>query len=289
MSEQAPDHELSEEDRRNAFRHELSAISEDGAGRIVGRIPKKALWGGVAALAILGLGGQAVEHYFGNLGLPSTSTSNTTPTFVTPSTVAPAASRVPSSPVAANAAVLHLKLLANVPAPAFTLHDQRGHPYGTVQARGRFTLVTFFDQNCTDICPVLGGELRRVLTDLGPSAPRINVIVVNTDPFAPPAPGVPAALSATGLGSYANVHFVTGPLTRLNAVWKAYGVQVRVGSSAAQTAHNSLVYFLSPTSQLLGFAAPAAHESATGVFTLSTAAQAQFAEALRFETVSLNQ
>ncbi len=283
MSEPIPGTELSEDERRNAFRDELRLTTEDGAGRIVGRIPKKFLYGGLAAMAVLGIGGQAVEHYFGNLGLPST--SSTTTTVAT----APRPTHASTGPVAAATAVLRLKLMANVAAPNFTLTDQHGHAFGLRQARGRVTLVTFFDKNCNDICPVLGRELHLLLDDLGTRANTVNILVVNTDPFSYAASKEPAALSTTGLASRANVHFLTGTLATLDSVWKAYGVEVRVGVTAAQVGHNSLIYFVSPNSQLLGFATPYAHVSSTGAFPLDASAEARFAEALRFETVSLNQ
>ncbi|NNN08565.1 MAG: SCO family protein [Acidimicrobiaceae bacterium] len=288
MTDQIPGDKLSEEARREAFRDELRLTTENGAGRIVGRISKKVLWGGVGVLAVLGLGGQAVEHYFGNLGLP-TSTGPTT-TFTAPTTTPSQVSTTTTvSAASADAAFIGLKLIGTAQAPAFTLTDQHGHPYGTHQASGRVTLITFFNKNCNDICPVLGAELKLLLSDLANNASRINIIIVNTDPFSYGASANPLALTQTGLSAYSNVHFLTGPLASLNSIWKSYGIEVKVGVNANQVAHNSVIYFANSTSGLVGFAKPFAAQNANGSFSLSNANIARFAEGLHYETVSLNQ
>jgi cytochrome oxidase Cu insertion factor (SCO1/SenC/PrrC family) len=239
-------------------------------------------------LAVLGLGGQAVEHYFGNLGLP-TSTGPTT-TFTTPTTAPTSNATITTKSVAsANAAFIGLKPIGTAQAPGFTLTDQHGHAYGTRQARGRATLITFYNKNCNDICPVLGAELKKLLGELGTKASTINIIIVNTDPFSYATSSDPLGLIETGLSTFANVHFVTGPLASLSSVWKDYGVEVKVGASSNQVAHNSVIYFVSPTSGLTAFAKPFAKESKLGVFSLGSADITRFAEGLRFETVSLNQ
>ena len=287
MTNQTPGDELSEEDRRNAFRDELRLTTETGAGRIIGRVPKKILWGGVAVLAVLGLGGQAIEHYFGNLGLPTS--SGPTTTFTAPTTLAPHVTTTTASAASADAAFIGLKPIATAQAPAFSLTDQHGRAYGTRQARGRTTLITFFNKNCNDLCPVEGAELRLVLADFKSTSRALNLIIVNTDPFSYAATSQPLALTLTGLASMPNVHFVTGPLASLNTVWRNYGIEVKVGASAGQVAHNALIYFVGPTSGLEAFAKPFAHQSKGGVFTLSRANISRFAEGLRFATVSLNQ
>jgi cytochrome oxidase Cu insertion factor (SCO1/SenC/PrrC family) len=288
MTNLTPGDELSEDARRDAFRDELRLTTENGAGRIIGRVPKKFLWGAIAVLVVLGLGGQAVEHYFGNLGLPTS--SGPTTTFTTPTTSSTNHTTTTTSGVSsADAAFIGLKPIGTAQAPGFTLTDQHGRTYGTRQARGQTTLITFFNKNCNDICPVLGAELKNLLGELGAKASTINIIIVNTDPFSYGASSDPLALTDTGLASDANVHFVTGSVASLSVVWKNYGVEVKVGARASQVAHNSVIYFVSPTSRLTAFATPFAQESKAGEFSLGTREIRRFAQALRFETVSLNQ
>src|ERR1700693_5033997 len=132
MNDQGTGEELDEERRREAFREELRLTPELGGGRIVGRISKRVMWWGIAVLAALGLGGQAAEHYFGNLGLPTsgatgasgvsgvagfsgvTGATGVTPTtiFATPTTVPPLGSPAPSV-ASADAAFIGLKLISS--------------------------------------------------------------------------------------------------------------------------------------------------------------------------------
>jgi len=286
MTDQTPGDELDEEARRAAFRAELRLTPEDGGGRIVGRVSKKFMWTAIAVLAVLGLGGQAVEHYFGNIGLPTS--SGPTTTFTTPTTLRVHTTTTVASVAAADTAYIGLKPIGTATASAFTLTDQRSKPYGTTQARGRVTLVTFYNKNCNDICPVVGAELRDLLGDLGATAAKINVIIVNTDPFSFGASAQPLALTTPGLAGDANVHFVTGTVANLNAVWRAYGIQIKVGASASEVSHNSLIYFLGPDSSIAAYATPFARVNTLGQFSLPAADIARFAKGLEFETISLN-
>ena len=62
--------------------------------------------------------------------------------------------------------------------------------------------------------------------DLGTAATDIEFVTVNTDPVALAQSAEAPSVHGTGLGSLANWHMVTGPLTTLNGVWKAYGVSI---------------------------------------------------------------
>ena len=44
-------------------------------------------------------------------------------------------------------------------------------------------VLSFFDAACDDICPILETELLQAYADLGPLAPRVAVVTVNTDPL----------------------------------------------------------------------------------------------------------
>jgi cytochrome oxidase Cu insertion factor (SCO1/SenC/PrrC family) len=297
MNDQGTGEELDEERRREAFRDELRLTPELGGGRIVGRISKRVMWWGIAVLAVLGLGGQLLENYMSGGATGATGATGVTGvtgitgvTGVSPTTptTAPLVPGAKPSVASADKAFIGLKLIGTAPIPSFTLTDQHGNPYGTAAAKGKLTLITFFNKNCNDICPVLGTELRTYLSDLGSVASKVNIIIVNTDPFSYAASAEPRALSATGLAKYANVHFVTGTVSNLNAVWKAYGIEVKVGATAAQVAHNSLIYFDSASSQFAAYATPFASENTHGQFSLSAANEKRFALGLKYETISLD-
>lgn len=280
--------DLSDDERRQAFRDELRQTPESGGGgRVIGRIPKKFLQWAIVAFVVLGIGGELVEHYYGNIGLP-TSTAPTT-TFATPSTIPAVATTTIPSVITADDAFIGLKPIGTAAVPTFSLTDQHGATITPATTRGKVTLITFFNKNCNDICPVEGAEIRNALRDLGPKASNIAVDIINTDPFSYATSAEPLALTETGLASDANVHFLTGPLANLDAMWKASSIEVKVGATANEVGHNSLVYFVSPSSQLSAFATPFAKRSATGVFSLSNADEQQFGQGMELEAVSLMQ
>ena len=276
---------LSDDQRRAVFREELSLTSETGAGRIIGRIPKKFTRGIVAAMLVLGIGVELVDHYFGHVGLPSTSTSTT---FTTPTTFPQLGTTTVPNVVTASQAFIGLKFIGTAHVPRFTLTDQHGTKVSS-DTRGEVTLIAFFNKNCNDICPVLGAEIRGALADLGPKASRVRVDVINTDPFSYGVSTNPLALVSTGLSHDANVHFLNGPLADLNNVWKSFGIQVNVGATANQVSHNSTLYFVSPTGQLSALASPFARESKAGVFSLGSTEIHKFAQGVELEAISLIQ
>ena len=276
--------DLSDEQRRAVFREELRQTPEVGAGRILGKVPKKFMRGIIAAILVLGVGGELVEHYFGNVGLPTTSTPTS---FSTPSTVPQFATTTVPSVFTAAEAFIGLKFIGTATVPRFSLTDQRGATITSSTTARKVTLIAFMNKNCNDICPVLGGELRQTLADLGAKAHDVAIDIVNTDPFSFAASTNPLALSVPGLSNEPNVHFLTGPLGSLNVVWKEFGIQVDVGASANQVFHNSTVYFVDPRSQLSAFATPFAHVSKTGIYSSSAATVKKFARGLALETVSL--
>ncbi|MBW4030225.1 MAG: SCO family protein [Acidobacteria bacterium] len=277
------DSALSDDQRRAVFRQELSLTSETGAGRIIGRVPKKFTRGLVAAMLVLGVGGELVDHYFANVGLPTSSPT----TFTTPTTIPLVGTTTVPNAITASQAFIRLRFIGSARVPHFALTDQRGATI-TPTARGKVTLITFYNKNCNDICPVLGAELRATLADLGAKARNVEVDIVNTDPFSYGVSRRPLALTATGLGG-SNVHFLTGSVSALDAVWTSFGIQVKVGATANEVAHNAALYFVDPTSQLTALATPFAHESATGVFSLNGALIQKFAQGIERETVSLMQ
>lgn len=288
MNDHIPGQEtLSEDDRRSAFREELRLTPETGGGRIIGRVPQKFLLSAIAVFVVLGLGGELVEHYFGNIGLPTSAAPTTT--FTTPPTTPLGATTTVPSVNSAADAFIGLKLIGTANVPAYSFIDQHGDTVTPSTTQGKVTLITFYNKNCNDICPVLGTELHDAIIDLGAKARDVVIDIVNTDPFSYGASNDPLALTQPGLSRDTNVHFLTGPVANLNAAWKAYGIQVKVGASANEVAHNSLVYFVSPSSQLAAFATPFANESKLGRFSLNSTDIKKFARGLELEAISLIQ
>ena len=256
----------------SALRAELARTTLEGRGTVGHQVPTKALiWLAVAIIA-LGGGGVIGEHFLGRIGQ------------VTATTLArPASPARGTSP-----GTIGVKVIDHVAAAPFTLQDSSGHPWTLSQSRGRITLVTFLDANCADVCPVEGAEIRQALTDLGPLANSVTVDIVNTNPRdLNPGARVPALVS-THLSDRTNIHFLTGSLRALNSVWSNYGVQVKLGSTAGEVAHNNLLYFIDPTGQLVGVVTPLTQESLGGTFSLPATQVSTFARGIAAEITSLS-
>jgi hypothetical protein len=84
------------------------------------------------------------------------------------------------------------------------------------------------------------------------------------------------------------VHFLTGSLPELNAVWVAYGLGVKVGALANQVAHNDLMYFITPKGTMGAVAVPFANQAASGRFTLASSEIRRFAKGIASEAISLS-
>ncbi len=231
----------------------------------------------VMGAAVLSLGGLAGEHLLSSAGLnpAPTSVHRATPVTATPSV--PPAPPSPSTtsraqPVSASlGALMGLTDLTPKPAPPFSLFDQDGQTTSVPSLPPSVVVLTFFDGQCNDICPVLAAEIEQADKDLGARAARAQFLTVNTDPLALAASGQSAAVSGTGLGDLPNWRMLTGPLATLDAVWKAYGVSISVAQKGGLEAHNDVMYFVDPRGDLRFRATPFADEAGTGTYSLPPA------------------
>ncbi|MHB1089203.1 MAG: SCO family protein [Acidimicrobiales bacterium] len=271
---------LSEAERAAAFaKHQpVDRAAAFRAGR--SPIPPKFILWMTAVFVVLGLGGALVEHYFGGIGLPTTTTS----VFkLTPTPKSPSGAQISAS----LPALMGLKYIANAMAPDFSLVNQDGRKWNLHDARGKAVVLTFEDSTCNDICPVLGAEIKQAQQRLGQAASRVVFIIVNSDPKHVALDARPRALTVPGLISLRNVYFLTSRLTKLNSVWTSYGLSVRVGAKANQVAHNDVMYFIGTKGQLTALATPFANESTKGTFSLSASDIGHFAQGISNTASSL--
>jgi protein SCO1 len=231
-----------------------AAALAEGAPKVSRRV---VVWGFVIA-AVLALGGTLAERLVSAAGLNPTSASVTTTT---------------TSPLAANgpaygSALLSFVRLAPVRAPLLELLDQHGRLVSLARARGKVVVLTFFDASCADACPVLASEIRHADADLGTLRSKVVFLTVNTDPLRLGATATAPAVTATGLGSLANWHFLTGPVHTLNAVWNDFGVSISVYVDTKVVVHNDVLYLVDPRGVLVSRGSPFSDESHHGVFSL---------------------
>lgn len=251
------------------------------------KVPRPVVFAAVACVALLGLGGVALDRFFpGPAGSPAALTPATTagdyppPFEVAPPGRAGGAARGSGHDLTASrAALMGLQKVTPVPAPNFSLLDSHGHPVSLSGFRGDVVVLTFFDSACNDICPVLEAEIKRARADLAGEASRVYFLTVNTDPLglslASARPAEAGPLSPAGTWE-----FLTGTLSQLDRVWRAYGIAVEVQRSSGTVAHNEDMYFIGADGRVRYRATPFADETHAGLFNLAHAAQASWAEGI---------
>ena len=277
---------LSDQQRAAVFAQSNAGVGRDGLDRIVRPpIPQRFVIFVVAVFVVLGLGGVAVEHFYGGIGTtgPTTTLSNTATSTTLPFMTSKSAPNV-TAPLKA---FMGLKEIASATAPPIELVDQVGQIWNLNDHRGMVVVVTFFDQTCNDICPIEGSEIRSAQQQLGTMSKNVDFVIINSDPkhlrFTP----TPLALRTTKLQTLSGVFFLTGSLTQLNSVWVRYGLSVKISRLSSRIVHNNVMYFIDPRGKLRALAVPFAHQQRSGTFTLKESDMQRFARGLSVEAISL--
>jgi cytochrome oxidase Cu insertion factor (SCO1/SenC/PrrC family) len=125
-------------------------------------------------------------------------------------------------------------------APDFTLTDQFGAPVSLRQFRGKAVVMAFMDSRCTSVCPLTTWSMTQALSLLGPAARQVQLLGINANPDAIRVADVRAYSQAHLMtGSW---HFLTGSLSQLGAVWRAY--HVYAAASHGKIDHEPAVYLI---------------------------------------------
>ncbi len=269
---------LTAEERAAAFGAGSASVDRMAALR-AGRapVPRRIVMGIAIGFAVIGLGGVVLEHFFGNVGVATSVTTTTiSRTGAPPTPVAPRAPQI-GAPLDA---FLGLRQLGTAPASDIQLQEPSGATWSLQAQSGKVVVLTFFSTGCNDICQVLGLELKDAAGLLGPKSADVEFVVVNTDPNSTAVTAAPPALTVGGLQSDPSIHFLTGTLRQLNAIWIAYGVTVTVGRTPTQESHNNILYFVDPKGRLRSSALPFANENGRGTYVLSQADIQRFAQGI---------
>lgn len=133
----------------------------------------------------------------------------------------------------------------------FHLTDQNGRAVSLSQFRGKAVVLSFNDDQCTDVCTLLAQDIVRADQYLGPAG-RSHVVFlsVNVNPFYPQVRYVKQWSDQHDLGSVANWHFATGPVPALEAIWNDYGVYVARDTQTRSVAHGAIIEFIGPSGTL---------------------------------------
>ena len=232
----------------------------------------------VVLLVVLGVGGAL---FGAAVGSGSASSGVLTPSAASqtrlPVQGAPA-NQIPTT----NAALMGLAPAGGRPAYDFVLTDQRGAPVSLASLdRTHAVVLTFMDDRCQQLCPVLTSELAGADRLLGARAESVRLVVVDLDP----SPGGPARiaqfLSGQGrpLAALPNFWFLTGTAASLRHVWSQYGIQSGVAPDGV-TYTNESMWFVAPGGSLQYQASPFANERTNGTWWLPAPTVNQWARGI---------
>ncbi|HWD76668.1 MAG TPA: redoxin domain-containing protein [Solirubrobacteraceae bacterium] len=130
----------------------------------------------------------------------------------------------------------------SAPAPHFTLVNQFGRSVPLSSFRGKVVLLAFTDSECTTICPMTTTAMLQAKAMLGAAGKQVALLGVDANP---------ASTSIEDVSSYSQLHgmthawdFLTGSLSQLRRVWKAYGIDAAV--ERGQISHTPALLVISP-------------------------------------------
>jgi len=154
----------------------------------------------------------------------------------------------------------------SAPAPGFTLTDQHGRTVSLSQFRGKSVVLSFNDDECTDICTLLAEDVAAADRDLGPAARDVVFLSVNANPYYPGISAVRSWSDQHGLGHVANWVFVTGSPAALRSVWGKYGVEVELDPATRTVVHSTELYFIGPSGRQLAIGSFGSTSADTAIF-----------------------
>jgi protein SCO1/2 len=123
-------------------------------------------------------------------------------------------------------------------AKRFTLVDQSGLPFTLAAPRAQITVVYFGFTHCKDVCPQTLSKLSRARERSGLTPQRLLIVMVTVDP----ARDNPAEMRAFFARLHVQAIGLTASKTRLQPVYRAYGVAVE--KMPHDIGHSDYIYVL---------------------------------------------
>ena len=111
-------------------------------------------------------------------------------------------------------------------ASPLTLRDQGGAPVSLDALAGTPVLLTFFDSQCKEQCPIEGHQLGTILRDLK-SDERPILLIVSVNPAGDTPASIRKAMAAWRLTGPWRWHWLRGTQRDLAPVWRDYGIAVQ--------------------------------------------------------------
>jgi len=197
------------------------------------------------------------------------------------------ATGIPATVPTSIATLMGLSPVPMSAAPGFTLEDQRGQKLSLSSFRGHPVVLEFMDPNCVDICPIVSQEFVDAYRDLGSAGPGVVFVGVNVNPYHTDVASVRAYSAAHSLDAVTSWHFLTGPVSALQAVWRDYNVTVSAPNATADVVHTSVLYFIDGSGQARYAAFPMVDHTADGTSYLPAGPTASWGRGIALVAASL--
>ena len=108
----------------------------------------------------------------------------------------------------------------------FQLTNQQGAAVSLADWQGQVVVLTFFDSQCDDTCPITAAELRAANQALGEDGQSVVFVGINVNAQANQVADVAATTRQWRLDEIPSWHFLTGSVDELQPVWQTYDVAV---------------------------------------------------------------
>ncbi|HLF74441.1 MAG TPA: SCO family protein [Anaerolineales bacterium] len=156
--------------------------------------------------------------------------------------------------------------LLNTPAADFHLTDQSGASVSLSDFAGQIVVLTFFDSQCEETCPLTAVHLRTAYQQLGEQAGAVVFLGVNVNLEANQPEDVMATTQKWRLDEISTWHFLTGSAEELEPVWKAYDVAV-LPQEGGEILHTPGVFLIDQNGQERWYISTPFDESGTPSWT----------------------
>ena len=132
------------------------------------------------------------------------------------------------------------------PAPDFRLTDEFDAPVSLRSFRGKVVILAFNDSECTTICPLTTSAMVEAKAMLGSAAGSVQLLGIDANPTATQVKDVRSYSELHGMVH--QWHFLTGSLSALKQVWKAYKIDVAI--EQGQIDHTPALFVIGPDGSL---------------------------------------
>jgi len=148
----------------------------------------------------------------------------------------------------------------------FQLTDQSGARVSLSDFAGQVVVLTFFDSQCEDVCPLTAVHLRATYQQFSDQANAVVFLGVNVNLEANRPEDVMATTKKWHLDEIPNWHFLTGSGQELEPVWKAYDVAV-LPQEGGEILHTPGVFLIDQNGQERWYISTPFDESGTPSWT----------------------